>query len=582
MANLAVALVDLRQMQEARDLLAICEKLAPADPDVQETAARALLALGEYPKALGILQRILQRDANRFDTWMMAGLAFQRIKRMREAVGCWEKAAALSPASPAPPHNIARTHWLEQRVGDAWASCERALALAKDDWEIYGLAADIQAKRGHFVEAVDLYRRSLKLKPDASELHNNMLVSLNFVPELSPREIFDEHRLWAIQHADKLTPGHASFVGSRDPDRRLRVGYVMQGLRRHAVLTFFESLLHKHDRQHFSICGYASLEQRDDLTEETLPLFDEFHDIQNVSDEQLADMIRADQIDILVDLAGHMQDHRLLTFARKPAPIQINSVAYPNTTGLLTMDYRFTDDIADPPGDLKCHTEELLRLPTGFCCYMSPREQVSVGPLPALANGYITFGATHTLQKMNSKVLDLYAGVMKAIPDSRILLFRSTLSPAQQGHFRDEFLCRGIELDRVDMKYEMPASGTHLSAYNEMDLHLDSFPWTGHTTTCDALWMGVPTITLMGNRHASRMAASVLHRVGLDDFVARDLDHFIQIARDWAKKIDELASLRQSIRDRMKVTLSDGVAYTKAVEKEYRNAWTRWCNSPVP
>jgi predicted O-linked N-acetylglucosamine transferase (SPINDLY family) len=289
-------------------------------------------------------------------------------------------------------------------------------------------------------------------------------------------------------------------------------------------------------------------------------------------------MVRADGIDILVDLAGHTGDNRLLVLARKPAPVQVTWLGYPNTTGLAAVDYRVTDAIADPEGEPRRYTEELVRLDC-FCCYAPPPECPAVSASPAAAAGHVTFASLHNLPKLNGQVLDLWCEVLGAVPTARMLVFRNTLTGATVDRVRGEFERRGVGAERLTLQSVPPdADVGYLSVYRDVDVVLDAFPWSGHTTTCEALWMGVPVVTLHGNRHAGRMGTSVLNRAGLGEWVAGDARQFVAIAMRAGSDPTGLGRLRADLRERLRASpLCDGRSFTRALEAAYRAMWQRWC-----
>jgi protein O-GlcNAc transferase len=292
----------------------------------------------------------------------------------------------------------------------------------------------------------------------------------------------------------------------------------------------------------------------------------------------VAEQVRSDGIDILVDLAGHSANHRLGVFTHKPAPVQISYLGYPITTGLTTIDYRLTDGIADPPGEPVRHTEELVRLPGCFCCWSPPRDAPHVTPPPLRRRGRITFGSLHHLAKLNGKAIDLWCAVLRAVPAARLLVFRHTLKGETTERLRRAFRLRSIDESRIELRHAA-GTGGFLGVYADVDVLLDAFPWCGHATTCEALWMGVPVLTLRGPRHAGRMSASILTCVGLTDLIAETPEEYRQKAVWLASDGERLADLRGSLRERMlRSPLCDGATFTRGLEAVYRGLWRRWCN----
>ncbi len=356
----------------------------------------------------------------------------------------------------------------------------------------------------------------------------------------------------------------------------MRIGYVSPDFREHATTFFTVSLLANHDHGPFEIFCYANVRRPDALTERLRGHADVWRDTRGLSDEQLADRVRSDQIDILVDLTMHMADNRLLTFARKPAPVQITWVAYPGTTGLSAIDYRLTDPYLDPPGRFDDdYAEESLRLADTFWCYDPLCEPVPVTPLPALHNGYVTFGCLNNFCKLNDGVLSLWAKVLHAVPQARLLLL------APRGQARDSVLAQlqqeGIAAQRVEFADKQPRQG-YLKLYQRMDVSLDPFPYNGHTTSFDAFWMGVPTITLIGQTVVGRAGWSQLCNLGLPELAAQTPEQYVALAAELAGDLPRLEELRGTLRGRMQRSpLMDGPRFARQVEQAYRQVWRRWC-----
>jgi predicted O-linked N-acetylglucosamine transferase (SPINDLY family) len=287
-------------------------------------------------------------------------------------------------------------------------------------------------------------------------------------------------------------------------------------------------------------------------------------------------MVSGDGIDILVDLAGHTAQNRLPLFARKAAPVQLSYCGYPNTTGLAEIDYYVTDANLDSEDDASLYTERLLRIPGCFCCYMPSDNTPQVNDLPALRAGHITFGSLHPLMRLSGAVLDLFSAVLKAAPSARLRIVRDTLQGEAKRRLEGEFLKRGIDPLRIDLVHELPRQG-HLALYHGIDIALDTFPWSGHTAACESLWMGVPTVTLFGNRHAGRMAATILRNVGLPQWVAASEEDYCAVACRAAADFDKLKTMRRNLRQQMVASIvCDAQEFTRKLEAAYTTAWRNW------
>jgi predicted O-linked N-acetylglucosamine transferase (SPINDLY family) len=399
---------------------------------------------------------------------------------------------------------------------------------------------------------------------------------LAYLPQPDPQTLFLEHRRWAERHAAPLAAEARPYANDPAPDRPLRVGYVSPDLREHPVASFLTPVLAHHDRSRFHVTCYADVARPDGVTRHLQTLADAWRDLPGRSDAQVADLIQADSTDILVDLAGHTACNRLLVFARKPAPVQVTHFGYPNTTGLSTMDYRISDRYADPPGRTEAyHTEELVRLPEVAWCYR-PLAAPEVTPLPARAAGHVTFGSLNNLAKITPQAIALWSELLRAVPGSRLVLLTGAGSQADQ-RLHDLFGQHGIDRARLELLGRRPRD-RYLALYQEMDIALDPFPYNGGVTTCDALWMGVPVVTLAGESYVSRQGVALLSNLGLDDWVAGAPDAYVDIATRWAHDVEGLGRLRAGLRERMTNSpLTDGLRFTRFLAEAYRWMWQRWC-----
>jgi predicted O-linked N-acetylglucosamine transferase (SPINDLY family) len=407
------------------------------------------------------------------------------------------------------------------------------------------------------------------------------LCRLNYDPALSPMQLFEAHRAWAEQHARPLYPGAASFETERDPERPLRVGYVSPDLRRHPVAFFVEPILRSHDSQQVTAVCYdvGAAEAGDDMAQHLRSLVPSWRVVTEQTDHALAETIRADRIDILVDLAGHTPGNRLLTFARRPAPIQVTAIGYVGTTGLATMDYRLTDPWCDPAGAERGYSEALWRLEGGFNCYAPPQGLPEPGPPPYRTAGSITFGSFNNLDKISPEVLDIWGRILARVPASRLLLKTKTLS---QDRVRQAVLqclaSHDIAPERVEMIEWSDTLRQHFEGYRRLDVALDPFPYNGTTTTCEALMMGVPVIALAGDRHAARVSASLLARLELPVLIAASPVDYVERAVALAAHEPALNNLRASLRRRLITSpICDAAGYTRALEAAYRAMWRNWC-----
>jgi predicted O-linked N-acetylglucosamine transferase (SPINDLY family) len=407
-----------------------------------------------------------------------------------------------------------------------------------------------------------------------------LLFTLNYHPGLDPATVYEEHLRWSRVHADPLRSFIQPHGNDRTPDRRLRIGYVSPDFREHPVGHFLLPLLAQHDRGHFEIYCYAQVPAPDGLTRQLQAHADRWQSLIGLSDAQAADLVRHHQIDILIDVAGHTSQNRLLLFAHKPAPVQVTFLGYPNTTGLATMDYRLTDAHADPPGlTERWHAEQLWRIPQCAWCYQ-PAASPPVGPR---REGPITFGCFNYFAKVTEPKLQLWARILHLVPESRLLLKTWALSSENaQQRVRQVLGEAGIGEERLELRGYEPVHGDHLALYQRLDVALDTYPYHGTTTTCEALWMGVPVVTMAGQTHASRVGVSLLYNSGLSELVATTPEEYIRLAAELAGDPPRLSQLRSTLRQRMEGSpLMDAPRFACDIEAAYRTMWRCWCLEDV-
>jgi len=468
-----------------------------------------------------------------------------------------------------------------QNLTDAASHFRRALELRPKYPSALNNLAAVLRDQGQTVEAVECYRRALSLRPDWSQVHSNLLMTLHYDPRYIPVQIADEHRRWSELHAGPFTSGIHSHSNDSDPRRRLRIGYVSHDFREHAVASFLLPVLEAHDHAQVEVFCYSNLNREDAVTARFKQCADNWRNVSALQDDQLSDLIRQDRIDILVDLSGHTGMNRLLVFARKPAPVQATWLGYPDSTGLSTIDYRLTDAHADPPDQTEhFHTERLIRLDPTFLCYRPHDNAPEVAPAPALKNGFVTFGSFNGASKLSDLVLDLWAQILASVPGSRLLLKAKGLSDTIcRQRIVTALHRRNVNEDRLTVLGHVPTARKHFELYGQLDLALDSFPYHGTTTTCEAMWMGVPVITLVGSTHVARVGASVLNVLDLRHLIACDAAQYVHIAKELASDASKLDELRQSMRQRMvNSPLTDSSVFAKRLEFAYRQMWQGWCN----
>jgi protein O-GlcNAc transferase len=579
--NLGVALDAQGNFEEAVTAYQQALQLRPDFSQVHNNLGNALRDLQQLDQAIVCYRRSLQLDPNFAAAYNNFGNAVQLQGHIDDAIVLYNHALSLKPDFAEVHYNLGNALKDKQQLLEATKKYELAARLKPDYPEAHNNLGNILHSLGRRSEALDHYRVALRVKRDYAEARSNLLFALNYDPSIDDESLFVEHRRYGEVHdLPNLSP---VYPNSRDPGRRLRIGYVSPDFRRHPVAYFIEPILQHHSSQETEVFLYSQAERFDDVTARIRTLPHAWRDIRHQSDKRAAEMIRADQVDILVDLAGHTAQNRLLVFALRSAPLQVTYLGFPNTTGMKSIQYLLTDSVTDPEDEPARYTEEVVRLSAGYCCFLPPPEAREVNPLPALSRGYVTFGSLHTLPKLNAGVLELWCEILRAVPQSCLLLFRDTLEGATGESFAREFAERGIPVERVEIRHKIPAGGLHLPVYEDIDITLDTFPWCGHTTACESLWMGVPIVTLRGHRHAGRLVTSVLQSAGLPDWVTTTPAEYVQRAVRAAADVEALAQLRQSLRPMVAASaLCDAARFTRSIEEAYRQIWRTWCADAAP
>ena len=554
--------------------------LRPNDPQIAYNLGLALKDAGDFEDALAAFRKVARLQPDHLEIRSCLAQIYVGLGRLDEAIKELQSALRQQPNIASLHANLGSALQAKGLLGQAEASYQKALQLAPG-LGVYDSYGSAMIARGDFDKAMAIFTEGLCRQPDNNRLHSNFLMTLNYIPEHDPQDVFREHQRWGLTQRQAASE-NARHGNDRKEGRRLRIGYVSPDFRaNHSVTYYIEPLIAGHDRGGYEVYCYSIMPRPDETTRRLQQLADHWRDIHGLTDRQFAEQIVRDQIDILVDLAGHTANNSLAVFARKPAPVQVTYLGYPNTTGLPAMDYRLTDAIADPAGEDGFYTEELVRLPGCFLCYQPPGDAPSVTGLPATGTGYITFGSFNNLAKINTRVVELWSRVLEAAPDSRLLVKNRSLNdPETRARYARLFESSGIDAERVELCGHVEFLSGHLALYGRVDIALDTFPYNGTTTTCEALWMGVPVITLTGETHAGRVGKSLLECTGLGEWVAGTADGYVSIAREAARDIQRLAELRAGLREYVAASrLCDRVGFVRAAERAYLWMWDRWCRS---
>lgn len=575
----------LGRQLEAVELIGRAAALAPENPAIHSNLGEAYRHLHRLDDAVASFQRALALQPDFPKALSNFGNALVTLGRPEKAVSCFRRAIALQPDFANAHNNLGIALLNQSRFDEAFTCFRQALALKPDFAEAHNNLGGVLKDCGQMDGAVACYRRALAFRPDYPSAHSNLILALQYSPGSTPGLIDAELRCWNQQHARLSVASNRPHDNDRSPERRLRVGYISADFKRHPVAFFLLPLLEAHNRERYHITCYTGNARPDDVTARFQACTDGWRSLVGVSDDEAAARIRADRIDVLVDLSGHTAGNRLLVFARKPAPIQVGYLGYPGATGLDTIDYRLTDPWADPPGVTgEANVEELVRLPETAWCFTPLSGAPPVGEPPAARSGSVTFACFNNFAKVTDDMLRLWARILLQVPRSRFAVKNFAVgSRSVEERLQAFFREHGVSTDRVELIPPQASQLDHLRCYDRVDLALDTFPYHGTTTTCEALWMGVPVITLAGRGHVSRVGVSLLTGVGLPEFVTHSPDTFVESAVAAARDHPRLAAVRCGLRARMQLSpLMDAPRFARNLENAYRVMWRRWCGQSAP
>ncbi|MDP2876446.1 MAG: tetratricopeptide repeat protein [Holophaga sp.] len=530
----------------------------------------SLAGAGHWVEAAKACAEVVAGGRSDYRIHSLYGSVLMRCGRYEDARDQLGVALLYSPESIEVRNNLAAT---QLKLGEPCLTeetCRAILAECPDylpAWANLGLAL---CHQGRVPEGLEAMQRAIELSPDDPILRDNLLLNLNYIATDGQDLAFVHEALCGDLGRSPKKP--LPNTGSR----RIRIGYVSNDFKSHSVSFFIAGVIRAHSRSAFEVFCYSTTPAPDRRTENFRELADHFVDLSNCSDVEAAQRVEADQIDILVDLGGHTSGNRLGIFALRPAPVQVSYLGYPATTGCSFIDYRVVDALTDPEENSSFSTERLVRLTPPFLAYLPHSTFPATAQLPALANGYLTFGSFNHSSKISDDTLELWSMVLTKVPDSRLFLKARAFSDAKVcDGYRERFSQRGIDGARLSFSGFTEGTQEHLAAYGKIDIALDTFPYNGTTTTCEALWMGVPVITLVGNLHAARVGYTLLTSVGLGDLAATSAADYVALAATFPEDLNHLANLRRSLQrivassalcDPSRLTLELETAYRKMLE----------------
>ncbi|MEX2616651.1 MAG: tetratricopeptide repeat protein [Alphaproteobacteria bacterium] len=564
--ELGVALAATGAVAEAERTMRKALMLDPEMPEIHNNYGNILRQAGDPAKAAACYQAALRRRPDYTQARVNLGVVLLESGQPERAIECFDMVLSARPEDATAWSHKAAALTSLGRFMEAETACRRAIVADPGRAETHNNYAILLKALGRLDEARASYTRAVAYAPDDPGVHSNLLMCLGYDPAMTAAKLVAEHRAWARCHA----PAAPAPVFDPPAGGALRVGYVSPDFHEHSVAYFLKSVFRHHNPSRIALYAYSDVATPDTITAALRGFAGEWRDTRTDSDAALYDRIRADGIQVLVDLTGHTGRNRLPVFARRAAPVQITWLGYGATTGLPQMDYRLTDDLADPAGAEAWWTEALWRLPGGFLCYAPPES-----PLPeSAAKDHVTFGSFNNLSKMNPAVIALWARVLNAVPDSRLLLKARQLADSDVGQrIRDAFAGHGVDPSHLDFAARTASRDDHLALYGAVDIALDTFPYNGATTSCEALWMGTPVVTLAGDRSTARYGASLLTHAGCGEWVAASPDQFVAIAAALARRRPDRAALR----DRLALSgLTDGARAARELEAAYESMWRRW------
>jgi len=555
-------------------------------PDLEQALqglANAEFELGNIDNAENAVRNLIEIAPENWDAKVLFSRICVRQKRDDEAIECLKQIIAIKPDFYPAQYQLANVY-LENGVYDkAEHHALIASKLKPDAIELQDLIGLVRLMTGDFKGAHQAFEQSSSSETlDTDVYTSNYLYAQHYYPDFTNKQLYAAHVAYGARFGGQEDDPEHPLKNEPDENRKLRVGYVSPDFRAHAVAFFVTALLSDHDRENFEVFAYSNVIKEDSATTFFKDVVDQWRSVSNMTFAQIRAMILEDQIDILVDLAGHTGSNLLPVFARRVAPVQVSAIGYPNTTGVPAIDYRIIDNVTDPKeenADVYA-TEKLWRLPDVFLCYTPTSDLPDVSEGPLAFGRPMTFGSFNTAMKMNDKVFDAWAEIMRQVPESNLLLKAKQLScPRTQAWVHEAMLSRGIASDRIELLGFVPSLGDHLALYERIDLALDTFPYNGTTTTCEAISMGVPVLTVKGVRHSARVGESLIRTVGLDKlFLADNVHEYIEKAVEFAHDRERLSQIRSSLRVKLyNSPLCDREAYVSNMENAFRQMWINWC-----
>lgn len=566
----------LGRPREAVEHIRRAVAIDPSVPEAHYNLAQVLRLVGDLEGAIGSYKSAVDLRPHFVEAWNNLGVVLKQTDQIDPAISAYRKAIELGPDDIEPRYNLGNVLAESGNPGEAITVYREALSLRPDAAHVIAALGNALRDSGEIDAALDCYRRSVAIHPDP-DVASNLAYTLYLDPSAGPSDIFKAHQDWDTRYARPLSPQIRPHSNDRSPDRRIRVGYVSPDLSLHPVGRFTLPILENRDRDSVEVYSYADGPE-DQFTARLRNAADTWRTTGSLSHQQLADQIRGDAIDVLVDLSLHTRHNRLLTFARKPAPVQLSYLAYCGATGLSTIEYRLTDPYLNPAGQGESnYSERSVRLPDSYWCFHPLESMPEIAPPPVLAAGHVTFASFGSFAKVSPLALRTWIRILQSVPTSRLLI-HSPLGP-HRDRIRVAAEERGVARERIEFFLRLPLS-SYFGLFDRVDIALDSFPCSGATVICDSLWMGVPVVTLAGNNAMARSGLSIVSNAGLPELAGCDVDQYISIAVNLAGDLPRLLNLRSTLRRRLaKSPLTDAARFTRSYETALRTMWRAWCQN---
>ena len=561
-----------QEYEKAIDYFKKAATIEPGNAKILFNYGIALRDAGKFEDAIDAFKKSLLKDPNNTETLDCLAHAYMGAGDQDKAAEVFKTSLKINPNQAETQSNLGSAYQAQGELSKAEEFYREALRL-NPNINISDNLGSVLISQGRYRESIEVYRSGLIKQPKNARVFSNLLLTLNYMEDVTREDMFDEHKKWSQVFEDPL-----NYMVNETPNHNkesLRIGYYSPDFREHSVAYFIEPIVEYHNKDKFKTYAYYPSKKEDAVTLRLKAQFDTWRDVSNRSADEIAEAIKADGIDIMVDLVGHTANNSLLSFSKKPAPVQITYLGYPNTTGVKAIQYRLTDIIADPEGQDEFYSEELCRLSGCFLTYKPDDNSPDVSEPPVIKNAYITFGSFNNLAKINDSVIETWCQVLNKLPDSRLLIKNPSLTDlTTRATYLEKFRQCGIEDKRINLIGHTPTLYEHLSLYANVDIALDTFPYNGTTTTCEALWMGVPVISLCGGYHAARVGASLLTAANRSEWIAYSEEEYIEKAVELAENTETLKSNRLAQRDNIRNSpLLDHRAFVASLESEYQRIW---------